>query len=56
MATKSVKFSIEIRDSVDNRFRKAVADKLGMRKGNLTIAIEEAFNDWAEKVEKGKRK
>jgi hypothetical protein len=40
------KMTIMINDDLDERFRKAVFEKKGMHKGNLTEAIEEAIECW----------
>lgn len=40
------KLSLHIDDKVDTQFRNAVAMNLGMKKGNLTMAIEEAMTYW----------
>ena len=43
------KMNIDISDELDEQFRKTVFNRFGMRKGNLTIAIEEAIKDWINK-------
>jgi len=40
--------SIVINDELDAKFRAAIAQKLGLRKGNIKIAIEEAITMWIE--------
>jgi hypothetical protein len=40
------KLNLVISDDLDNKFRQEVAKQLGMRKGNLTKAVEEALNLW----------
>lgn len=40
------KMTVMINDELDERFRKAVFEKKGMHKGNLTEAIEEAIECW----------
>jgi hypothetical protein len=37
-----------IRDDLDADFRMEVSRSLGMRKGNLTVALEEAIKQWIE--------
>jgi len=37
---------ITISNDLERRFRKAIADRLGMKKGNIQIAIEEAIETW----------
>jgi len=43
------KINLAIDDSIDEKFRVAVAKKKGMRKGNLTEAMEEAMKLWISK-------
>lgn len=33
-------------DDLEQKFRKTVAQRLGMKKGNMQKAIEEAINMW----------
>ena len=40
------KIHLSIDDDLDDRFRLAVAKRKGMRKGNLTEAVEEAMRQW----------
>jgi hypothetical protein len=40
--------SIVIDDNLDTRFREEIAKRLGLRKGNIKIAIEEAMNLWID--------
>lgn len=35
-------------DELEQKFREAVFKSKGMKKGNLTIAIEEAIKNWIE--------
>lgn len=46
------KFSLNIPDDVELRFRRAAQEKYGMKKGNLTLALIDALNDFSEKMEK----
>ena len=39
-------------DELEEKFRKEVFERLGMKKGNITEAIEEAVNDWINKKKK----
>jgi hypothetical protein len=39
---------LTIDDDLDKQFRKAIADRLGMKKGNIQIAAEEAIKMWIE--------
>ncbi len=47
------KMNIIISDDTEERFRKAVSNSKGMKKGNISIAIEEAVDLW---IEEQKRK
>ncbi len=40
---------MDIPDELDKQFREAVFNRFGMKKGNLTIAIEEALTEWINK-------
>lgn len=37
---------VELDDELENAFRSEVAKRLGMKKGNIKIAIEEAIKIW----------
>ncbi|MFW9972723.1 MAG: hypothetical protein ACFFDF_21235 [Candidatus Odinarchaeota archaeon] len=43
------KMSIDITDELDEQFRETVFNRLGMKRGNLRIAVEEALKDWINK-------
>jgi len=43
------KIHLAIDDGVEKKFRLAVAKKLGMKKGNLAYAVEEAMLLWTKK-------
>jgi len=38
--------TITLTDATEEKFRQAVARKLGMRKGNISKALEEAIDLW----------
>ena len=38
--------NIVLSDNTEERFRQAVAKKLGMKKGNISKALEEAIDLW----------
>jgi hypothetical protein len=40
------KMNIALDDKVEERFRKAVFQSKGMKKGNISNALEEAINLW----------
>jgi hypothetical protein len=40
------KLNIAIKDETEERFRRAVADHMGLKKGNLSKAMEEAIYLW----------
>lgn len=44
-----VKINIVVNDKLDLKFRQAVSDKLGWKKGNYSKAFEEAMQDWIKK-------
>lgn len=36
-------------DEVERRLRLAIVKRLGGKKGDLSVAVEEAVNDWLDK-------
>lgn len=46
--------NIVLNDELENKFRKAVYENKGYKKGNISIAIEEAIECWIEKQDKEK--
>ena len=40
---------IILSDALEKEFREEVFKKLGMKKGNITLAVEEAIKDWIRK-------
>lgn len=46
------KMTIDISDELDKQFRETVFNRFGMKRGNLTIAIEEAIIGWIKKNKK----
>jgi len=40
------KINLDIDEKIDKKFRDAVYKKKGMKKGNLTKAVEEAMTMW----------
>ena len=39
-------------DDLELRFREEVFKRLGMKRGNITVAVQEAIEQWIEKGEK----
>ena len=48
------RMDIILPDDLEQRFRKEVFKRLGMKRGNITLAIQEAIEQWIEKGEKKK--
>jgi len=40
------KLTLTLNDELEKRFRDEVFKRLGMKKGNMQIAIEEAIESW----------
>ena len=49
------KLNVVLPDEVETRFRKAVFEKMGMKKGNLSEAMEGAVDMWIRAKIKGER-
>lgn len=47
------KLNLIISDELDEKFRLEIAKRLGMKKGNLTKAIEQAISLWLKEKSKG---
>jgi hypothetical protein len=41
-----VKINVSIDDKIEENFRKEVYKRKGMKKGNISEALEEAINSW----------
>ena len=54
--TELGKINLTVDDGIDSVFREAATKKFGFKKGNLQAAIEEAMQDWIEKINKVSRK
>jgi len=53
------KMNIVLKNDTEEKFRKAVFEEKGMKKGNISLALEEAIELWIEdaaKKKKGKTK
>lgn len=48
------RMDIILPDNLEQRFRGEVFKRLGMKKGNITLAIQEAIEQWIEKGDKRK--
>jgi hypothetical protein len=51
-----VKTTVEIEESLNEKFRKAVVERKGFHKGVLGEAIEEALEAWIDSQQKAKEK
>jgi hypothetical protein len=49
------KMNIVLPDDIEEKFRKAVFEKKGMKKGNISEALEEAVNEWIKEQEELKK-
>jgi hypothetical protein len=50
------KINIAIKDETEERFRRAIADYMGVKKGNISKAMEEALNLWIDRVSERRSK
>lgn len=48
------KMNIVLDDKTEEKFRRAVFENLGMKKGNISLAFEEALDEWINKKRKKK--
>ena len=46
------KINIVLNDEIEAKFRKAVYQRKGMKKGNISKALEEAIEHWIKTYEK----
>ncbi len=53
---KMGKMNIVLEDDLEEKFRRAVFERLGMKKGNISEALKEALEQWIEGEQKGERK
>lgn len=49
------KINIALDDAVEEKFRKAVYQRMGMKKGNISKALEEAIDVWIKTYNKDKQ-
>jgi hypothetical protein len=47
------KMNVVLKDDLEEKFRRTVFERKGMKKGNISIALEEAIEQWI-KTCKGK--
>jgi hypothetical protein len=50
------KMNIVLSDELEQKFRKAVFERKGMKKGNISEALQEAIQNWIEYRASRKRK
>lgn len=48
------KMNVVLDDKLEERFRRAVFETKGMKKGNISEALEEAINKWITEQERPK--
>lgn len=48
------RLNLVVDEELENKFRRAVFEKYGMKKGNIQIAVEEALHEWIAKQAKRK--
>jgi len=48
------RMDVIVPDDLEKRFREEVFKRLGMKRGNITQAVQEAIEQWIEKGEKKK--
>ncbi len=49
------KMNVVVSDKTEDRFRKAIADYKGFKKGNLSEALEEAIDLWIHAKMRGEK-
>jgi len=50
------KLTVLLNDDLDEKFRKAVFENKGMRRGNITESVEEALEEWIIERNKNREK
>lgn len=43
------RMQIVLSDKMEDKLRKKIASQMGLKKGNISLAIEEAINEWLDK-------
>jgi hypothetical protein len=46
------KMNIVLKDDTEQKFRKAVFEQMGMKKGNISLALEKAIELWIDQQAK----
>jgi len=46
------RMNVAVSDELERKFREAVFRKYGMKKGNITKAVEKAMDEWIEREKK----
>jgi len=49
------KMNVVIKDDLEKRFRKAVFESKGMKKGNISEALQDAMEKWIKEQEELKK-
>ena len=49
------KMNVVLPDDVEERFRRAVFERIGMKKGNISEALEEAVDLWMHTKMRGEK-
>lgn len=42
------KMNVVLNDELEEKFKRAIFERKGMKKGNISEALEEAINQWIE--------
>lgn len=50
------KMNIVLSDETEEKLRRTVFEYVGMKKGNISLAIEEAIQEWVKRKEAEKKK
>ena len=50
------KFTVEVNDELEEKFRKTIAETKGFHKGDMGKSLEEALDLWIKEQEKRRKK
>ena len=50
----TTRLNLVVSEDLEQKFRRAVFDTYGMKKGNIQLAVESALKDWIEKNQRSK--